>query len=68
MSFHAYISNLRNTNRDLFDAEKISLTPKSLENAIEAAFRAGEKSALEAIRGDYTENPFEKIFSTCRRS
>ena len=62
MSFHSYISHLRNANRDLFDAEKISMTPKSLENAIEAAFRAGEKSALEAIRTDITENPFDALF------
>ena len=41
VSFEKYISEVKSNNKKLFAAEKIQITPKSLENLLEKSFNAG---------------------------
>ncbi len=63
MSFEKYILEIRTANGKIFKAEKIQITPASLEKHLERAFWAGFKHS-EELSKNLPENKslFENIF------
>lgn len=64
MSEESYISDLKRKNWDLFSADKIKISPDSLEKILRQAFREGAKDALD-LKSESTHvdmPPFMKEF------
>jgi hypothetical protein len=62
MSFEKYILEIKTSNGQIFKAEKIQITPASLEKQLERAFYAGFRHC-EDLKKDAEKTSKSDIFS-----